>query len=63
MSKKQSKVDFNDNKEIRSLELSTNVNDYDTGEPLTCSNEEPLSKKKIGVSEQVEVKTGDKSRQ
>jgi hypothetical protein len=63
MSKKQSKVDFNDNKEIRSLELSTNVNDYDTGEPLTCSNEEPLSKKKIGVSEHVEVKTGDKFRQ
>ncbi|MGB7639197.1 MAG: hypothetical protein WBL88_16670 [Nitrososphaeraceae archaeon] len=63
MSKKQSKVDFNDNKEIRSLELSTNVNDYDTGEPLICSNEEPLSKKKIGVNEHVEVKTGDKSRQ
>ena len=48
---------------IRSLELSTNVNDYDTGEPLICSNEEPLSKKKIGVNEHVEVKTGDKSRQ
>ena len=63
MSKKRSKVDFNDNKEIRSLELSTNVNDYDTGEPLTCSNEEPVSKKKIGVNERVEVKTGDKSRQ
>ena len=63
MSKKQSKVDFNDNKEIRSLELSTNVNDYDTGEPLTCSNEEPVSKKKIGVNEHAEVKTGDKSRQ
>jgi hypothetical protein len=63
MSKKQSKVDFNDNKELRSLELSTNVNDYDTGEPLTCSNEEPLSKKKIGVNEHVEVKTGDKSTQ
>jgi hypothetical protein len=63
MSKKQSKVDFNDNKELRSLELSTNVNDYDTGEPLTCSNEEPVSKKKIGVNERVEVKTGDKSRQ
>jgi hypothetical protein len=63
MSKKQSKVDFNDNKEIRSLELSTNVNDYDTGEPLTCSNEEPVSKKKIGVNEHVEVKTGDKSTQ
>jgi len=57
MSKKQSKVDFNDNKELRSLELSTNVNDYDTGEPLTCSNEEPVSKKKIGVNERVEVKT------
>ena len=63
MSKKQSKVDFNDNKELRSLELSTNVNDYDTGEPLTCSNEEPVSKNKIGVNERVEVKTGDKSRQ
>jgi hypothetical protein len=63
MSKKQSKVDFNDNKELRSLELSTNVNDYDTGEPLTCSNEEPVSKKKIGVNEHVEVKTGDKSTQ
>jgi len=63
MSKKQSKLDFNDNKELRSLELSTNVNDYDTGEPLTCSNEEPVSKKKIGVNEHVEVKTGDKSRQ
>jgi len=63
MSKKRSKVDFNDNKELRSLELSTNVNDYDTGEPLTCSNEEPVSKKKIGVNEHVEVKTGDKSRQ
>jgi hypothetical protein len=63
MSKKQSKVDFNDNKELRSLELSTNVNDYDTGEPLTCSNEEPVSKKKIGVDEHMEVKTGDKSRQ
>jgi hypothetical protein len=63
MSKKRSKVDFNDNKELRSLELSTNVNDYDTGEPLTCSNEEPVSKKKIGVNERVEVKTGDKSRQ
>jgi len=63
MSKKQSKLDFNDNKELRSLELSTNVNDYDTGEPLTCSNEEPVSKKKIGVNERVEVKTGDKSRQ
>jgi hypothetical protein len=63
MSKKQSKVDFNGNKEIRSLELSTNVNDYDTGEPLTCSNEEPVSKKKIGVNEHMEVKTGDKSRQ
>jgi len=56
-------VDFNDNKELRSLELSTNVNDYDTGEPLTCSNEEPVSKKKIGVNEHMEVKTGDKSRQ
>ena len=63
MSKKRSKVDFNDNKELRSLELSTNVNDYDTGEPLTCSNEEPVSKKKIGVNEHIEVKTGDKSRQ
>lgn len=63
MSKKQSKVDFNDNKELRSLELSTNVNDYDTGEPLTCSNEEAVSKKKIGVNEHMEVKTGDKSRQ
>jgi hypothetical protein len=63
MSKKRSKVDFNDNKELRSLELSTNVNDYDTGEPLTCSNEEPVSKKKIGVNEHMEVKTGDKSRQ
>ena len=63
MSKKRSKVDFNDNKELRSLELSTNVNDYDTGDPLTCSNEEPVSKKKIGVNERVEVKTGDKSRQ
>jgi len=63
MSKKRSKVDFNDNKELRSLELSTNVNDYDTGEPLTCSNEEPVSKKKIGVNEHVEVKTGDKSTQ
>lgn len=61
MSKKQSKADFNDNKELRSLELSTNVNDYDTGEPLTCSNEEPVSKKKIGANEHVEVKTGDKS--
>jgi hypothetical protein len=64
MSKKQSKVDFNDNvNELRSLELSTNVNDYDTGEPLSCSNEEPLSKKKIGINEHLEVKTGDKSRQ
>ena len=42
MSKKQSK-EFNDNNsnsnnsnELRSLELSTNVNDYDTGESLDC---------------------------
>jgi hypothetical protein len=46
MSKKQSK-EFNDNNsnsnsnnsnELRSLELSTNVNDYDTGESLNCDN-------------------------
>jgi hypothetical protein len=46
MSKKQSK-EFNDNNsnsnsnnsnELRSLELSTNVNDYDTGESLDCDN-------------------------
>lgn len=45
MSKKQS--EFNDNNsnsnsnnsnELRSLELSTNVNDYDTGESLDCDN-------------------------
>jgi hypothetical protein len=45
MSKKQSK-EFNDNNsnsnsnnnELRSLELSTNVNDYDTGESIDCDN-------------------------
>ncbi|MBV9177494.1 MAG: hypothetical protein JO297_10680 [Nitrososphaeraceae archaeon] len=40
MSKKQSKEfnDDNNNNELRSLELSTNVNDYDTGESIDCDN-------------------------
>jgi hypothetical protein len=38
----------NNNNETRSLELSTNVNDYDTCEPLDCNNNtvETGSKKK-----------------
>jgi hypothetical protein len=65
MSKKQSKVDFNDNsKEIRSLELSTNVNDYDTGESLDCDNiSETTSMEKMDTSKRsLAVKKGDKSR-
>lgn len=49
MSKKQSK-EFNDNNsnELRSLELSTNVNDYDAGESLDCGNfSETMSMEKI----------------
>jgi hypothetical protein len=65
MSKKQSK-EFNDNNsnEIRSLELSTNVNDYDTGESLDCDNiSETTSMEKMDTSKRsLAVKKGDKSR-
>jgi len=65
MSKKQFK-EFNDNNsnELRSLELSTNVNDYDTGESLDCDNiAETVSMEKIDTSHRsLEVKKGDKSR-
>lgn len=54
MSEKLLQVDFNDkNKGLRFLELSTNVNDYDTGKP---------SKKMIDVDPEMEVKTGNKYR-
>ncbi|HEY5631763.1 MAG TPA: hypothetical protein VIR31_06520 [Nitrososphaeraceae archaeon] len=49
ISKKQSK-EFNDNNsiELRSLELSTNVNDYDASESLDCGNfSETMSIEKI----------------
>jgi hypothetical protein len=65
MPKKQSK-EFNDNNsnEIRSLELSTNVNDYDTGESLDCDNiSETTSMEKMDTSKRsLAVKKGDKSR-
>ena len=64
MSKKQSK-EFNDNNsnELRSLELSTNVNDYDTGESLDCDNfSETKSMEKMDTSKRSAVKKGDKSR-
>lgn len=64
MSKKQSK-EFNDNNsnELRSLELSTNVNDYDTGESLDCDNfSETMSMEKMDTSKRFSVKKGDKSR-
>jgi hypothetical protein len=63
MPKKQSK-EFNDNNsnELRSLELSTNVNDYDTGEPLDCDNlSETMSMEKMDTSKRSSVKKGDKS--
>jgi hypothetical protein len=63
MSKKQSK-EFNDNNsnELRSLELSTNVNDYDAGEPLDCDNlSETMSMEKMDTSKRSSVKKGDKS--
>lgn len=64
MSKKQSK-EFNDNNsnELRSLELSTNVNDYDTGESLDCDNfSETMSMEKMDTSKRSSVKKGGKSR-
>jgi hypothetical protein len=64
MSKKQSK-EFNDNNsnELRSLELSTNVNDYDTGESLDCDNlSETMSMEKMDTSKRSSVKKRDKSR-
>ena len=60
MSKKQSK-ESNDN-ELRSLGLSRNVNDYDTGEPIGFNIAETGSKKKIGVNKHFEVKIGNKSK-
>jgi hypothetical protein len=60
MSKKQSK-ECNDN-ELRSLGLSRNVNDYDTGEPIDFNIAETESKKKIGVNKHFEVKIGNKSK-
>jgi hypothetical protein len=54
MSKKQSKEN-----ELRSLGLSRNVNDYDTG---VDSIAETGSKKKIGVNKHFEVKIGNKSK-
>jgi hypothetical protein len=59
MSKKQSKES---NEPLRSLGLSTNVNDYDTGQPVDSNLAETVSKKKIGVNKHFEVKTGNKSR-
>jgi hypothetical protein len=61
MSKKQSK-EFNDNNsnELRSLELSTNVNDYDTGESLDCDNfSETMSMEKMDTSKRFSVIKGD----
>ena len=60
MSKKQSK-ECNDN-ELRSLGLSRNVNDYDTGEPIDLNIAETGSKKKIGVNKHFEVKIGNKAK-
>jgi hypothetical protein len=64
MSKKQSK-EFNDNNsnsnnnsdELRSLELSTNVNDYDTGESLDCDNiADTMNMEKKDTSHRSQVK-------
>jgi hypothetical protein len=67
MSKERSKESkestTNNSNKARSLELSTNVNDYDTGEPLDCNNNiaETRGKKKIdGYNKSVVVKTGEK---
>lgn len=63
MSEKLIQVDFNDkNKGLRFLELSTNVNDYDTGKPFNYIIGGRLSKKMIDVDPETEVKTGNKYR-
>jgi hypothetical protein len=62
MSEKLLHVDFNDNKVLRFLELSTNVNDYDTGKPFKYIIGGRLSKKLIDVDADLEVKTGYKYR-
>jgi hypothetical protein len=57
--------DSNNSNKTRFLELSTNVNDYDTGEPLNFSNNdisETGRGKKIDRYKSVLVKTGDKFR-
>lgn len=63
MSKKDNNVDINDDKKkLRSLELSPNVNDYDTGEPIEdCSIGNALSQK-TNPKASVEIKKGDKFR-
>ncbi|HZI72359.1 MAG TPA: hypothetical protein VFD60_14485 [Nitrososphaeraceae archaeon] len=63
MSNKLLHRDLNDNnKGLRLLELSRNVNDYDTGKPFNCIMECRLNKKIIDVQTDLEVKTGDKYR-
>lgn len=63
MSNKLLHPDFNDNnKGLRLLELSRNVNDYDTGKPFKCIIGCRLNKKMIDVETDLEVKTGDKYR-
>ena len=63
MSEKLLPMDFNDNnKGLRFLELSTNVNDYDTGKPFDYIIGGRLSKKMSDVDADLEVKTGDKYR-
>lgn len=63
MSNKLLHADLDDNnKGLRLLELSTNVNDYDTGKPFNCIMGGRLSKKLIDVDADLEVKTGDKYR-
>lgn len=57
MSKKLLQVDNNEGPRL--LELSTNVNDYDTGEPFNYILGGKLSK---NVDPHLEIKTGDKYR-
>lgn len=63
MSNKLLHPDLNDNnKGLRFLELSRNVNDYDTGKPFNRIMGCRLNKKMIDVETDLEVKTGDKYR-
>ena len=63
MSNKLLHPDLNDNsKGLRLLELSRNVNDYDTGKPFNFIMGCRLNKKMIDVEEDLEVKTGYKYR-